>query len=470
MIYPVILSGGAGTRLWPLSRALHPKQLLALTGAKTMLQETVSRVKGDDFAPPLIICNSEHRFIAAQQLRDENVKPLAIILEPEGRNTAPAAAMAAFFLALHDPGAVMLLLPSDHTILDNNSFQAAINLAGKAARLGNLVTFGTTPSRPETGYGYIKRASESSMLPGCHKIECFVEKPDLGTAENYLASGQYLWNSGIFMFPASRYLQELKEFAPDIYAASEEAFTKRVNDLDFSRLEAESFALVPSRSIDHAVMEHTKSGVVIPVEMGWSDVGSWQALWEISPQDQAGNSVQGDVMAYDCEGSYLRSEDKLLAAVGVKDLVVINTNDAVLVIDKNKAQDVRKITDALKAQNRREHKEPARVYRPWGYYQGIDHGPRFQVKHICVNPGAGLSLQMHHHRAEHWVVVEGTAKVTCDGEVRLLHENQSTYIPIGVLHRLENPGKLPLRLIEVQSGAYLGEDDIVRFDDTYGRN
>jgi len=458
IIHPVVLSGGRGTRLWPMSRALHPKQLLGLVGERTMLQETVARVGGAPFAAPLVVCNEEHRFTVAEQLRRQQVVPEALVLEPAGRNTAPAAAVAA----------LLLIMPSDHVIGRPEAFRQAIDAAAAAAAAGALVTFGIRPTRPETGYGYI-RAGAARAEPGVHRIERFVEKPDAATAERYLAEGGYYWNAGLFLFRADRYLAELERLEPEIVAACREAIASAGQDLDFLRLGGQAFAACPSRSIDYAVMEHAQDAAVVPVDMAWSDVGAWDALWDIGDKDAAGNRLLGDVISQNATNCYVRSESGLVAVVGVADLVVVTTDDAVLVAHKDRAQDVKQVVDRLEALDRSEHRVHATVHRPWGSFRGIAHGERYQVKVITVHPGARLSLQMHHHRAEHWIVVHGTARVTRGDETLLLHENQSTYIPLGMVHRLENPGKLPLLLIEVQSGAYLGEDDIVRLDDTYGR-
>ena len=469
VIHPIILSGGAGSRLWPLSRGLFPKQLLALTSERSLIQETVARVAGDGFGPPLIVCNVEHRFLIAEQMRETGVTPAAIVLEPEGRNTAPAAAVAAVLMASQDPGSLMLLMPADHVIRDVAAFQGAVRCAEAAARGGHLVTFGITPDAPETGYGYIRAGAPLASLTGCFSVARFVEKPDAATASGYLDSGDYSWNSGMFLFQAGVFLQELERLEPDLLAHCRAAIAQGKQDLDFFRLDAGAFAKARSISIDYAVMERTDRCALVPVQMGWSDIGSWDSLWAAAQHDDAGNVTKGDVLHHGARNSYLRSEGPLVAAVGVEDMVVVATSDAVLVASKSASQDVKQIVEQLKAQGRELHNTHRKVFRPWGSYEGIDSGEGFQVKHITVNPGAKLSLQMHHKRAEHWIVVSGEAQVTCGERIFPLKENESTYIPLGSKHRLENTGVATLHLIEVQSGPYLGEDDIVRFEDTYGR-
>lgn len=463
-ILPVILSGGSGTRLWPLSREAYPKQFLPLVGEDTMLQATWKRVAPVSDLAPIVVANQEHRFMAAEQLRECNAQPDAIILEPVGRNTAPAIAVAALHALTKHEDALLLVLPSDHVIRDESRFRDAVRQAAEAASHGKLVTFGIVPDAPETGYGYIKAKDG----PGVREIDRFIEKPDRATAEQYVASQDYFWNGGMFVFKASRYLDELRKFRPEIVAASENALAQASRDQDFIRLDPEAFAASPSDSIDYAVMEKTTAGAVVPLDAGWSDVGSWSALWSVSDKDDAGNAHHGDVMEVDCRNTYAYGT-KLIAMIGLEDLIVVETDDAILVGHKSRIQDVKTVVGRIKQEGRSEAVAHRKVYRPWGAYDSIDNGTRFQVKRITVKPGAVLSLQMHHHRAEHWIVVSGTAEVTRGDEVVLLTENQSTYIPLGVTHRLRNPGKLPLELIEVQSGSYLGEDDIVRFEDTYGR-
>jgi mannose-1-phosphate guanylyltransferase/mannose-6-phosphate isomerase len=467
-IYPVILSGGSGTRLWPLSRAALPKQLLPLLSDRTMLQETVLRVSGwADVMAPLIVCGNDHRFLVAEQLRDIGVQPLGILLEPAARNTAPAVAAAANYLLAIDPDALMLVLAADHVVNDGAAFHAATLLAAAQASSGALVTYGIVPTAPETGYGYIQRGAAKG--DGTYGVDRFVEKPDAATAERFVADGAYYWNSGMFLFQAQSYLAELREYAPAIATAAEAAVRVGYRDLDFCRLDEKEFAASPSDSIDYAVMEHTRRAAVVPASIGWSDVGSWSSLADVLPADADGNVQRGDVYLDGVSNTMVRAESRIVAVVGVKDLVVVETADAVLVVHKDQVQRVKQVVDHLKGNKRTEHMYHTRVYRPWGSYEGIDLGERYQVKRITVNPGGKLSLQMHHHRAEHWVVVSGTASVTCGDKVTLLTENESVYIPIGTTHRLENPGKLPLHLIEVQSGSYLGEDDIVRFEDVYAR-
>ncbi len=469
LVYPVILSGGAGTRLWPMSRTLRPKQLLPLVSDRTMLQETMLRVAGPDFAPPIVVCNEEHRFMIAEQVRALGVTPKAIVLEPVPRNTAPAITVAALMAAEADDAAVMLVLPSDHVIEDETGFHAALATARAAAAAGAMVTFGIPPSRPETGYGYIKRGRPLAGAAGCFRIERFVEKPDRATAEGYLASGEYAWNSGMFVLPAGGYLHEVGRLEPELLERCREALAGAAADLDFLRLKCEPFAQAEAVSVDYAVMERTDKGAMVPADIGWSDVGSWSALWEIGDRDGSGNVTLGDVMTLDVRNSYIRGEGNLIAAIGVEDLVVVATDDVVLVVPRDRAQEVRDVVRELERAGRTEHYVHSKVFRPWGWYQTIDAGPRFHAKQICVNPGQALSMQMHFHRAEHWIIVSGTAKVTRNGKSFFVTENESTYIPHNVSHSLANPGRIPLRLIEVQTGAYLGEDDIVRFDDQYGR-
>jgi mannose-1-phosphate guanylyltransferase/mannose-6-phosphate isomerase len=464
-ILPVILSGGSGTRLWPLSREAYPKQFLALAGEQTMLQATWQRVEPIAGRAPLVVANEEHRFVAAEQLQQLGVVPQAILLEPVGRNTAPAIAVAALEATLEDGDPVLLVLPSDHVIADEAAFRAAVLSALPAAKEGKLVTFGIVPTGPETGYGYIKASSGGEV----RAVDRFVEKPDAETAQQYVQSGEYFWNSGMFLFKASRYLAELELFQPEMLAASRNAWQLARRDADFTRLDKDAFAGVPADSIDYAVMEKTADAVVVPLDAGWNDVGSWTALRDVSPQDTDGNAHHGDVIAIDCRNTYAYGE-RLIALVGLDDVIVVETDDAVMVGRSDRMQEIKQVVARLKADARPEATWHRKVYRPWGAYDSIDNGERFQVKRITVKPGGTLSLQMHHHRAEHWVVVSGTAEVTRGDEVILLGENQSTYIPLGVTHRLRNPGKLPLELIEVQSGSYLGEDDIVRFEDTYGRS
>lgn len=469
MIIPVILSGGSGTRMWPLSRAAYPKQFLTLNGKHSLLQQTALRVKGMlDVAAPIIISNAEQRFLVAEQMRALKMVPSHIVLEPVGRNTAPAVAVAALLAAQVDPDALLLVLPSDHVIQHEDTFRALVERAACVAADDYLVTFGIQPTTPHTGYGYIRRGVELDQ--GGYAVDAFVEKPNAEKAAGFLADGSYYWNSGMFLFKASVYLKELGRVQPAMLQQVELAVQQAREDLDFLRLDEAAFAASPAESIDYAVMEHTdRAAVIEAADLGWNDIGSWTALAEVAAQDESGNNLLGDVLAEDVRDSYIRAESRMVAAIGLDNLIIVETADAVLVADKNRAQDVKKIVDRLNAEGRSETILHRRVFRPWGSYEGVDAGERFQVKRIVVNPGATLSLQMHHHRAEHWIVVKGTAKVVNGEKEFLLTENQSTYIPLGTVHRLENPGKLPLELIEVQSGSYLGEDDIVRFEDQYGR-
>lgn len=473
-ITPVILSGGAGTRLWPVSRELYPKQLMPLVGERTMLQETVWRLAGlsahgIENNPSLVICNEEHRFMVAEQLRAIDAEGTSIILEPVGRNTAPALTLAALRQMQSGTDATLLVMPADHVIQDVEAFHAVVAVGTHLAQQKKLVTFGIVPHAPVTGYGYIRKG-DSLKEQNAYAIANFVEKPDAAAAQGYVDSGDYLWNSGMFMMQASVWLDQINRFRPDILAACRTALEAAKSDHDFCRLDKAAFTACPAESIDYAVMEKVESlGVVVPLDAGWSDVGAWTALWDVLPKDESGNVVRGDVIAYKTSNSMLMGNKRLLATVGVEDLLVIETDDAVLVANKNCAQDVKTIVQLLHKDNRSEWLSHRRVHRPWGTYESIDDGNRYQVKHITVKPGASLSLQMHHHRAEHWVVVTGTARVTRGDETFIVSENQSTYIPIGVTHRLENPGKVRLEMIEVQSGPYLGEDDIVRFEDVYGR-
>ncbi len=471
MLIPVILSGGAGSRLWPLSRESYPKQLLALLGHQSLLQNTVTRLEGltHDQPTPLVVCNESHRFLVAEQLRNIGISPAHIILEPIGRNTAPAAAVAAIMTLDQDPEALLLVLPADHLIVNTAAFHEAITAGIPLAQSNDLVTFGIVPHYPETGYGYIN-AIDVVKDSVAKSVKRFVEKPDIKMAQHYIDSGDYYWNSGMFLFKASQYLKELACFAPEMLEACQQSVNKALKDNDFLRLDETAFTACPSDSIDYAVMEKTKTAAVIPLEAGWNDVGAWSSLWEISEQDSSGNVILGDILTENIHNCYLRAEHRLLAAIGVENLMIVETADAVLVAHKDHVQKVKKIVSRLKASHRSEAELHRKVYRPWGSYEGIDAADRFQVKRITVNPGASLSLQMHYNRSEHWVVVKGTARITRDDEILILSENQSTYIPLGIKHRLENPGKVPLELIEVQSGSYLGEDDIVRFDDVYGRH
>ncbi len=474
-IIPVILSGGSGTRLWPLSRKLYPKQLLPLVNEHTLLQDTIMRVKkmpnvANDV---VVVCNEEHRFLVAEQLRQIDVHSEAILLEPEGRNTAPALTLAAFAVQTAGEDRIMLVMPADHVIQDVAVFEKAINIGARLAEQGHIATFGVVPDCAETGYGYIQKG-EMVESSDAFNIVRFVEKPDANTAQSYLDSGDYLWNSGMFMLKPSVWLQHLKNLQPKILTSCEQSYTNGEKDCDFYRVDKASFLSSPSDSIDYAIMEKLTEQAdglasVIPLQAEWSDVGAFAALWDIAEKDKQGNVMRGDVVAVDVNESMMISESRLVAGVGIDNVVIVETADAVLVADKDKVQNVKEVVDWLKQQKRDEHLIHRRVFRPWGSYEGIDVGDRHQVKRITVNPGAALSLQMHHHRAEHWIVVSGTAKVTRGEDTFIVSENESTYIPLGTKHRLENPGSIPLDMIEVQSGSYLGEDDIVRFDDQYGR-
>ncbi|MEZ9243686.1 mannose-1-phosphate guanylyltransferase/mannose-6-phosphate isomerase [Vibrio lentus] len=496
MILPVILAGGSGSRLWPLSRELYPKQFLNIAGEQSMLQQTLQRLQGlEDYltdskcAAPFIICNEEHRFIAAEQARSANIQHSGILLEPVGRNTAPAIALAALQALgkstnneqdASDP--ILLVLAADHHIANTSEFQQVISRGVDYAKQGKLVTFGITPNAPETGYGYIKQGKALSPLVQtdtnakeqsthhAYAIDCFVEKPDKATAEEYIRSKQYLWNSGMFMFKASLYLEELAEHHPDILTACKLALSKQNTDLDFIRIDAEAFKNSPSDSIDYAVMEKTSHAAVIPMDVGWNDIGSWSAIWDVSDKDEHNNVIEGDVLTVNSQHNYIHAENKLVATVGVENLIIVETKDAILVANKDKVQGVKSIVNQLNQAGRTEHVHHREVFRPWGKYDVIDLGKRDKVKRITVKAGHQLSLQMHHHRAEHWVVVAGTAKVTNDEKTYIVEEDQSTYIPLGHIHSLENPGDSPLEMIEVQTGSHLSESDIIRYQDSYGRD
>lgn len=490
MIIPVILAGGSGTRLWPLSRALYPKQLLSLVGEHTMLQNTLLRLKNfEGIGDPIVLCNHEHRFMVAEQLRSIHVKPASIVLEPMGRNTAPAVTVAALTAMERESDSILLVLPADHNIDDVSQFHKALQTGEYYARQNYLITFGILPGAPETGYGYIRKGApvkhpvagmkekaghenlnDKDAAPlEAFKIDKFVEKPDRATAEQYLDSGKYCWNSGMFMFKAGCVLDELNAYTPSIVKACENAFQQGKEDLDFFRLDADSFEVCPQDSIDYAVMEKTEKGVMVPFEAGWNDLGSWDALWQVGEKDANGNVCHGDILMHDVRSSYLYAHSRMIAAVGLENHIVVETSDAVLISPRNRVQDVKHLVNRLKAAKRDEARLHRRVFRPWGSYENINCSERFQVKRIVVKPGAQLSLQKHFHRAEHWVIVRGTAIVTKGSKEFLLKEDESIYIPLGVEHRLMNPGKIPLELIEVQSGSYLGEDDIVRFEDIYNR-
>jgi mannose-1-phosphate guanylyltransferase/mannose-6-phosphate isomerase len=469
LVVPVLLSGGSGTRLWPVSRESFPKQFWPLVSDRSMIEETARRALGEGFAPPVVVCNQAHRFVVAEQLRHAGAVSPRIVLEPVGRNSAPAIATAALLVAEQNPDTVLWMMAADAAIRDVPALHRALAAAVAAARAGRIVTFGMRPSSAETGYGYIEVSEPLAGLPGAYELARFVEKPDAATARKLAASGRHLWNSGMFVFTARTLLEEMERHAPEVLAALRPAVTGRAEDLDFIRLEPEAFARVPNISLDYAVAERTDRAAVVPADLGWSDVGSWGALWELGAKDPAGNVAAGDVLLEEAENCYVRSDGILTAVVGLQDAVVVVTADAVLAMHRDRAQDVKRVVDRLRAAGRPEAVAHSRVYRPWGFYESLIQGERFQVKRIVVTPGQKLSLQKHFHRAEHWVVVSGTALVTCDATTQLLRENESVYLPLGCVHRLENPGRIPLTLIEVQSGAYLGEDDIVRFEDTYGR-
>ena len=469
-IVPVILSGGSGTRLWPVSRESFPKQFWPLISERSLIQETAGRAEGEAFAPPIVVCNSAHRFVVAEQMRLMGQHQARIVLEPVGRNSAPAIAAAALLVAETDPDAVLWMMAADASIGDTPALSAALDAAVAAARAGRIVTFGMKPTAPEVGYGYIELGAPLPGLPGVSALAAFVEKPDAATAARMVADGRHLWNSGMFVFTAATLLAELETHAPDVLAAVRAAVAGRHADLDFIRLAEAPFAACPNISLDYAVAERTQQAAVVPADIGWSDVGSWSALWELGAKDATGNVLVGDVLMEDATDCYARSDGILTAVVGLKDAVIVVTEDAVLAMHRDRAQDVKKVVDRLRTLGRREASAHNRVYRPWGFYESLIEGERFQVKRIVVTPGHKLSLQKHFHRAEHWVVVAGSAVVTRDAETMLLRENESVYLPLGCVHRLENPGRIPLTLIEVQSGSYLGEDDIVRYEDNYGRD
>lgn len=469
---PVILAGGNGSRLWPKSRVAYPKQFLALTTDESMLQNTLSRLPKEGMQAPIIICNEAHRFLVAEQLRQVDTHHNGIILEPVGRNTAPAITLAALNALANDPEATLLVLAADHVIQDESAFATAIKDAEILAAQDKLVTFGIVPQQPHTGYGYIQSGTSIQHQQNTigFTVSSFKEKPDMRTAQDYVGSGQYFWNSGMFMFKAKTYIAALEQFAPEILQYCKAAVAEQSLDLDFIRIPETIFAQCPDDSIDYAIMEHTDAAVMVPLDAGWSDVGSWTSLWDLAEKDAHGNAVSGDVMLHNAKNNYVNSEGRLVTLIGCEDLVVVETKDAVMVAKQNAVQDIKHIVNQLKATERPEFEFHREVFRPWGSYDSIDHGQRFQVKRISVKPNEKLSVQMHHHRAEHWIVVSGTAKVTIGDKTVLISENESTYIPIGEVHALENPGKIPLELIEVQSGSYLGEDDIVRFSDRYGRS
>jgi mannose-1-phosphate guanylyltransferase / mannose-6-phosphate isomerase len=473
IVHPVILSGGSGTRLWPLSRAMYPKQFIRFTAQQTssFLAATLNRLgTAEGFAPPVVVCNNDHRFLVKDDAERAGVRPAAIVLEPEGRNTAPAIAVAALLVQRRDPDGILVVMPSDHVIKDEQGFASAVRRAAEVAAAGKLVLFGIAPGAPHTGYGYIRRGAPLAGFDRAYAVAGFTEKPNQATAAGYLAAGDYYWNSGIFVLGARTFLAELERLEPRIVAAARRSLAGAGEDLGFLRLAPQAFAEAPSVSVDYAVMERTSLAAVLPIDVGWSDVGSWSSLWELSAHDGDGNAVHGDALLQDTRNCYVHAESSLVATIGVSDLVIVDTPDALLVADRSKAQAVSGVVAKLKAAKRREQESQVRNYRPWGFFETLNVAPRFQVKLLHVKPGHKLSMQMHHHRSEHWVVVHGTAKVTIGGEEKLVHENQSVYIVATQWHRLENPGKTPLEIIEVQLGSYLGEDDIVRTDDVYHRS
>ncbi|MCL2894648.1 mannose-1-phosphate guanylyltransferase/mannose-6-phosphate isomerase [Brenneria tiliae] len=473
MILPIIMAGGTGSRLWPMSRELYPKQFLRLHGGRSMLQETIVRLEGMETQKPLVICNEEHRFLVAEQLRQINQLANNIILEPVGRNTAPAIALAALSVTVDGDDPLLLVLAADHVIKNSEAFCQAVGHAIPYALKGKLVTFGIVPSGPETGYGYIQRGEElGSERTRVFRVQRFVEKPDFPTAQQYIENGEYYWNSGMFLFQAKRFLSELDKFRPDILVACQNAIGKSLKDeqQDFIRVNRDAFINCPDVSVDYAVMEKTNDGIVVPLNADWSDVGSWSALWELSNKDDEGNAIAGDVFKHNVSNCYINTDEKLVAVIGVDNLVIVNTKDAVLVVDKSQVQDVKKAVEFLKKNGRCEYRSHRESYRPWGRNDTVVNTTRYNVNRVTVKPGGKFSLQMHHHRAEHWVVLSGTAKVTLNDKTYLLTENQSTFIPIGVVHMLENPGMIPLELLEIQSGSYLGDDDIVRIKDHYGHS
>ncbi|WBT40080.1 mannose-1-phosphate guanylyltransferase/mannose-6-phosphate isomerase [Hyphomicrobium sp. DMF-1] len=472
-IVPVILSGGSGTRLWPLSRAMYPKQFVSgLNGEKaSLLSATLARLAPQNgFAAPIVVCNNAHRFLVREHAAEAGVEPESVVLEPSARNTAPAIAVAALLAARRDPAAILAIMPSDHVIADAAGFADAVRRAAEVASRGRIVLFGIAPTEPHTGYGYIRKGNAlAEGTEGAFEVDSFFEKPNAETAQTYLDDGRYLWNSGIFVFRADTYLDELARHNRAVLAAAREALEHASEDLGFLRLDATAFAKAPSISVDYAVMEKTDKAAVLPLSIGWSDLGSWASLWDAAPRNAEGNFIQGDALTEDTTDCYIRSEKALISTIGVKDLVIVETPDTVLVADKSRSQDVARFVTRLKAANRKEQEQHLRSYRPWGFFETLNMGPRFQVKLLHVKPGGILSMQMHHHRSEHWVVVQGTARVTVDGTEKLVRENESVYIVATQWHRLENPGKVPLELIEVQIGTYLGEDDIIRSDDIYNR-